>query len=91
MAKEEPLLPQFTPRLSREERVEEAKMQGFAPYLFFFSSIFSKKQTTCVKVRAGGIIPVHSNKVLQWTVLKLKFKYFVSLGFFYLESVGEPT
>lgn len=69
-------------------------MQGFAPCLVVHLYLINNKQTTCVKVRAEGVILVHSNEGLQWTG-KTKIwglcKFRVFWGFFYIEPIGEPT
>lgn len=42
-------------------------MQGFAPCLIVHLYLINDKQTICVKVRAKGVILVHSNEGWQWT------------------------
>lgn len=42
-------------------------MQGFAPCLIVHLYLVNNNQTTCVKVRAEGVILVRSNEGLQWT------------------------
>lgn len=91
MAQEEALLPQLTRRLSRVDREGGAAMQGFAPCLIVHLHLINNNQTTCVKVRAEGVILVCSNEGLQWTgktkiQVRGKFKGF----FFTLNSLVNP-